>query len=308
MKNAAKNILQIIGNTPLLELNLSSEFSGRMFAKAEFLNPGASIKDRVALKVIETAKREGRLKDKQTVVEMTSGNMGSGLAIVCAALGHPFVAVMSEGNSVSRRRMLEALGAEVVLVPQVDGVPENVTGADVRKADEVARKVASQRAAYYVSQFHNPNCVLAHYESTGPEMFQQMNGNIGAFVSCVGSAGTFVGIAKYLKEMNSNILCIAVEPAGCEVLSGKSITKPRHTIQGTSYGVVPPHWKKDLCDGYLAVDDHEIQDMQKRLGSHCGVFVGYSAAANVCGALQVLRKYGVENTVTLLNDSAFKYA
>ncbi|PIK73677.1 cysteine synthase, partial [Methylobacterium frigidaeris] len=160
--------LGLIGNTPLLALDRAYRGPGRILAKAEFMQPGGSVKDRAARAIILAAREDGRLAPGASVVEMTSGNMGAGLAVTCAALGHPLVVTMSSGNSPQRARMLEALGAEVVLVPQVDGAPGQVTGADVNAAADVARRIAAERGGFYVDQFHAPDGVRAHAETTGP--------------------------------------------------------------------------------------------------------------------------------------------
>ena len=211
--------LEQIGQTPLLHLARLHPGPGRVLAKLEFLQPGGSIKDRLALKAIQLARTGGLLQPSQTVVEMTSGNMGAGLAVVCAVLGHPFVAVMSAGNSLERVRMLEGLGARVVRVPQVDGQPGQVTGSDIGAAGVEAKRYAEETGAYYVDQFRNPASVLAYEEGTGPEIWTQTEGRLDAFVAIVGSAGTFVGTSRYLRRMNAQIVCAAVEPATARPLT-----------------------------------------------------------------------------------------
>src|SRR3569623_1680525 len=191
-----------IGGTPLRQILLPEGTPGTLLAKAEMLQPGGSIKDRAALGCIEHALATGALEAGQPVVEMTSGNMGAGLAVVCGVMGHPFTAYMSAGNSSRRADMMRALGATVVLVDQVDGVPGQVTGADIAAADERARAESQQLGAYYVDQFNNPGSVLIHERSTAPEIWQQTNGRIDAFLACVGSAGTLIGCGRALKELS----------------------------------------------------------------------------------------------------------
>lgn len=308
MKRASA--IEMIGNTPLVELRRLCPSGGRLFAKAEFVNPGGSVKDRAARMIIETAMTDGTLAAGQPVVEMTSGNMGAGLAVVCAVTGHPFVAVMSSGNSIERVRMLEALGAEVVLVDQVDGAAGQVTGPDIAAATRRAIDIAAERGGYYVDQFNNPSSIRAHLEGTGPELWRDLNGELAAFVACVGSGGTFVGTATCLKQMSAAVHCVAVEPEGCEVLAGKPLIKARHTLQGTGYGSVPPHWDPALVDGYAAVTDREAMQFKTRLAHEEGLYVGYSAAANVCAALQLIKSgaLGPSPTVaTVLCDTGLKY-
>ncbi|MGZ3748899.1 MAG: PLP-dependent cysteine synthase family protein [Pseudobdellovibrionaceae bacterium] len=305
-----RSTLDLIGNTPLLTLDRLYHGPGLLMAKAEFMQPGGSVKDRPAKKIVEDARTKGILKEKMPVVEMTSGNMGAGLAVVCAVLKHPFTAVMSAGNSPERVKMLHGLGAKVVLVPQVNGVPGQVTGADIAKATEVAKMLAQEKKAFYVDQFNNPNSILAHEETTGPEIWNETNGQLQAYVASVGSGGTFVGTAKYLKRKNPAVICAAVEPLGSEVLAGKNISKPKHMIQGTGYGSIPPHWDNSVCDKYLAVADEEADHYRTLLSKEEGLFVGYSAAANVAASVKLLESslLGSSPTVvTVLCDTGFKY-
>lgn len=301
------SVLSLIGNTPIIELTRLHTGPGKLFAKAEFLNPGASVKDRVARHVITAAKVAGRLHDGQCVVEATSGNMGAGLALVCAALGHPFVAVMSKGQSEARARMLLQLGAKVMLVDQIDGVPGKVTGNDMKTAARVAKQFATQNGGYYVNQFTERECVEAHFRSTGPEILAEL-AHVDVFASCVGSGATFVGVSRALKTKWPSAKCIAVEAMGCEALSKTKVTKPRHIIQGTGFGIVPPLWDESVCDGFAAVSDDEVLEMQLRLGKLEGLYVGFSAAANVLAAKRILdsHKEGLW-AIVLLSDSGLKY-
>lgn len=307
---AIPNALSLIGNTPLIELKKIHEGPGRLFAKIEFLQPGGSVKDRAALQIICDAYAEGRLRAGQPVVEMTSGNMGAGLAVVCAVFGNPFIAVMSEGNSAERTKILKGLGAEVILTKQIDGTIGQVTGNDIAVATEAAKQVALSREAFYVDQFNNPSSVLAHKNTTGPEIWSQTLGLVNGFVAAVGSGGTFVGTSQYLKSISSNVLCFAAEPKGAEVLSGKTVTKPRHLLQGVGYGSVPPHWNPNLVDGFIDVTDEEATQYRKELAHREGLFVGFSAAANVSAAVKLLKsgKLSENSTVvTVLCDTGMKY-
>ncbi len=302
-----KSTLDLIRNTPLVRLDRISSGEVRIFAKAEFLQPGGSVKDRAALQIIVDAYADGRLERGQTVVEMTSGNMGSGLAVVCKQFGNPFIAVMPEGNSPERIRLLKALGADVVITRQVDGVLGKVTGKDIEYASETARDIAADKKGFYVDQFRNPSGVKAHYETTGPEILADLPGT-EAFVSVVGSGGTFMGTSKYLKARNSNIQCLAVEPEKAAILKTGKVEDTRHIIQGTGYGLIPPHWDARFADGILTIADQEVVAMTRRIAADQGLYVGYSSGANVAAALKYARENSsVRNIVTILCDTGYKY-
>ncbi|TAI66563.1 cysteine synthase family protein [Bradyrhizobium sp. Leo170] len=302
--------LDLIGRTPLVALDRVHSGPGRIVAKAEFLQPGGSVKDRAAKAIVLAAREDGRLKPGMPVVEMTSGNMGAGLAVVCAALGHPFIATMSAGNSTARARMMEGLGARVVLVPQVDGTPGQVTGADVAAAADVAAQIARDGGGYYVDQFNASEGIVAHETTTGPEILEQFGGPVDGWVAAVGTGCTFIGVARALKAANPATLCAAVEPEGSEPLAGKKVEKARHIVQGTGYGLVPPHWDTGLMDLSLTVTDAEVEYWHRQLAVMEGLYVGYSAAVNVCAAAKLLRsgRLKVDATVaTVLCDTGLKY-
>lgn len=302
--------LDLIGRTPLVALDRVHSGPGRIVAKAEFLQPGGSVKDRAARAIVLAAREDGRLRPGMPVVEMTSGNMGAGLAVVCAALGHPFIATMSAGNSPARARMMEGLGARVVLVPQVDGTPGQVTGADVAAAAAAAAQIAGDGGGYYVDQFNASEGIVAHETTTGPEILEQFGGPVDGWVAAVGTGCTFIGVARALKAANPATLCAAVEPEGSEPLAGKGVVKARHIVQGTGYGLVPPHWETGLMDVSLTVTDAEVEHWHRQLAAMEGLYVGYSAAANVCAAAKLLRsgRLKAEATVaTVLCDTGLKY-
>lgn len=302
--------LDLIGRTPLVALDRCHAGPGRIVAKAEFLQPGGSVKDRAAKAIILAAKADGRLRPGMPVVEMTSGNMGAGLAVVCAALGHPFIATMSAGNSPARARMMEGLGARVVLVPQVDGMPGEVTGADVAAAAALAARIAADEGGFYVDQFNAVEGIAVHEATTGPEILQQLDRPPDAWVACVGTGCTFLGVARALKAAKPATLCAAVEPEGSESLAGKTVVKPRHVVQGTGYGSVPPHWDAGLMDLALSVTDAEVADWRARLAQREGLYVGYSAAANVCAAAGLLASGRLPpgaTVATVLCDTGLKY-
>jgi cysteine synthase A len=306
-----RSVLELIGSTPLVKLSRLHRGPGRVLAKAEFRNPGGSMKDRAALQIVRDAEREGRLRAGQSVVEMTSGNMGAGLAIACGATGHPFVAVMSAGNSPARRAQMAALGAEVVLVDQVDGAPGRVTGRDIQAAVTRAIALAGERGAFYVDQFNNASGIRAHETTTGPEIWEQTAGAIDAFVCVVGTGASFIGVGRCLRARSDRrIRLYAVEPAQSRPLAGEQVARSQHVLQGTGYGIVPPLWKGFDADGFLAVSDEDAVACQRDLGRLEGLFVGLSSAANVraVSRLAASGELGEDPTiVTLLCDTGLKY-
>lgn len=300
----------LIGRTPLVALDRIHRGPGRIVAKAEFMQPGGSVKDRAALAIVEAARADGRLAPGQAVVEMTSGNMGAGLAVACAVLGHPLIVTLSAGNSPARAQMLEGLGAEVVLVPQVDGSPGKVTGADVAAAADHARAIARDRRAYYVDQFNAPEPVLAHERGTGREILEQAGGPVAGWVAAVGTGATFMGVARALKSASVMTWCVAVEPEGSAPLAGKAVVRPGHVLQGTGYGAIPPHWDAGLMDESIEIGDAEAEDWRRRLAREEGLYVGFSAAANVCAASRLLHsgRLPADSIVaTVLCDTGLKY-
>lgn len=302
--------LELIGKTPIVALDRLHPGPGRILAKCEFMNPSGSIKCRSSLNMITKARNSGELQPGRHVVEITSGNQGCGLATVCAVLGHPLTMTMSKGNSIQRALHMEALGARCVRVPQVEGKYGNVTYADVQEIEKVGMKLVEENNAYYVNQFSNPNNSLAHYESTGPEIWRQTGHHVDAFVAGVGTAGTFTGTSKYLKEQNPNIKAYVVEPAGSEPIKGVPITKPLHSLQGTGYGIIPPLLNYDYLDGTLSVTDEEAEKYMKLIGEKEGLFVGYTSGANVAAAVKLLESGQLPKdawVVTTLNDTGLKY-
>ena len=300
----------LIGRTPVLELSRVWSGPARILAKAEFMQPGGSVKDRAARAIIEAARADGRLKPGAPVVEMTSGNMGAGLEVVCAALGHPLIVTMSAGNSPQRARMLESLGAEVVIVPQVAGEPGQVTGPDIAAAARVAEMIAAERKGFYVDQFHAVEGKLAHETGTAQELLDAAGGLIDGWTACVGTGCTFLGVARALRRTNPRVVCAAVEPAGCQVLAGKAITKAKHLLQGAGYGSVPAMWEPELMSCSIAVSDDEATVWKQRLATEEGLHVGFTAAANVCAASKMLSSgvFAPEATVaTVLCDTGLKY-
>ncbi len=306
----ASSILETIGHTPLVALDrVTAGRASRVLAKVEFYSPGGSVKDRVALAVIEAAERDGHLAPRGTVVELTSGNMGIGLAVVCAVKGYRLIAVMSEGNSPERRRVLRALGAEVDLVPQAGGSrPGQGSKEDLELVERRTQELVRQLGAFRPDQFRNPNSVRIHEMTTGREIWEQTGGQITAFVAAVGTAGTFTGVARALKTRNPAIRCYAVEPASAPFLAGRPVRSTSHKLQGVGYAMDLPVWQSTLCDGFLAADDDEAIDAVRALATQEGIFAGFSSGANVACALKLTRELPEGSTiVTVLPDTGLKY-
>ncbi|MBI3979823.1 MAG: cysteine synthase family protein [Chloroflexi bacterium] len=304
------SVLKAIGNTPLVALDrLGAGLPGRVFVKLEYFNPGGSVKDRAALTIVEEAERDGRLRPGGAVVELTSGNMGTGLAIVCAVKGYRMIAVMSEGNSVERRRMLEALGAEVALVPQAGGPrPGQVSREDLELVEQRARELVRELGAFRPDQFNNPAGVLAHERTTGPEIWEQSGGLVDVWVASIGTGGTFLGVSRALKARRPAVRCYAAEPALAPFIAGGPVTSTSHKIQGTGYALIPPLWDADLCDGFLTVADDEATEAARLLATREGIFGGFSTGANVAAALQLARTAESGTTiVTVAPDTGLKY-
>jgi len=252
------SILGAIGCTPLIELRrivAQRGLRGRLLAKLEYLNPGGSMKDRVALQIVRSARASGALGDGQPVVELTSGNTGTGLAIVCRALGHPFVAVMSKGNSPERARMIRAFGAEVVLVDQAPGsIVGEVSGEDLDLVDRRTEELVKERGAFRADQFENPDNSLAHEAGTGEEIWRQSRGGVDAFVHFTGTGGTFAGVARCLRRHHPQLRCYLVEPAEARALAAHPTTRTNHPIQGGGYNRPDLHLlDRSLARGFLGV-------------------------------------------------------
>lgn len=306
------NIAEAIGNTPMVELSAilkAHNIEGRLYAKLEYLNPGFSKKDRVALQMIKEAEEAGILKPGQPVVELTSGNTGTGLAIVCACTGHPFIACMSKGNSIERARMMKALGAEVVLVDQMpNSVAGQVSGEDLALVEKMAEKIQKERGAFRANQFELEACNNAHQYHTAAEILEQTGGRIDAFADFIGSGSTFGGCSRGLKAHNPDIRCYIVEPDTAAIYAGKPITDQGHKIQGGGYSMKLSLVDDALVDGYVQVTNEEAQETARELAKLEGAFVGFSSGANVCAAMKLLadREKGKTIVVTL-NDSGLKY-
>lgn len=303
--------IDAIGDTPLIDLaRLARGTGGRILAKVEYLNPGLSKKDRIALQIIRDAQSDGTLRPGQTVVELTSGNTGTGLAIVCGILGHPFVAVMSKGNSSERARMMAALGAEVVLVDQAPGsTPGQVSGKDLERVEQETTRIVSERGAFRADQFRHGGNFRAHYLCTAREILRQTGGAFDAFCDFAGTAGSFAGCAAAFKEHRETIRCFVVEPEGAAALAGRPLKGTGHKIQGGGYSMHElPQLRRKQVDGYLEVSDQDAIRAARRLAREEGLFAGFSSGANVAAALRLLEgECSGQTIVVLLSDSGLKY-
>ena len=302
MAKIAKQLTELIGNTPLLELTKFSEAKGLetpIIAKVEFFNPGGSVKDRIALAMIEDAEQKGLLKPGATIIEPTSGNTGVGLALVSAVKGYKLILTMPETMSVERRNLVKAYGAEVRLTSGKDGMPGAIKAAEQLR-DSIPGSIILQ-------QFENPANPAKHYATTGPELWQQTDGEIDIFVAGVGTGGTVSGVAKYLKEKNPNVKIIAVEPKSSPVLNGGP--SGPHKIQGIGAGFVPKTYAGNLIDEVLDIENDDAIRTGRELAQTEGLLVGISSGAAAFGASVIAQR--PENKgkkiVALLPDTGERY-
>ena len=287
-----------IGNTPLVQLNVVTEgLEGRLYGKLESQNPGGSVKDRIALNMVKQAEDSGELQPGMTLIEPTSGNTGIGLALIGAVLDYDVVVTLPEGSGGERQALLESYGAKVYTTPIEQGM---------RGAIDLAEEIITENDDYFMlGQFDNPANPQVHRETTGPEIYNDLNGELDAFVTGVGTGGTLTGVGEHLKEQDHSISIVAVEPSNSPVLSGG---KPgQHVIQGIGAGFVPKVLNLEIIDDVITVEDDEAREMMERLGQQEGLLVGISAAANVCGTLEYLRDHPGETVVTTLCDTGERY-
>ncbi|HVF10509.1 MAG TPA: cysteine synthase family protein [Abditibacteriaceae bacterium] len=305
------SVIETIGVTPLIELSrITASLDGRILAKLEYFSPGASKKDRIARQIIEDAQADGVLQPGQTVVELTSGSTGTGLAIVCGIKGYPFVAVMSKGNSPERARMMAAFGAEVVLVDQLPvSMPGQVSGGDLDLVEQATRRIVTERRAFRADQFNNLANFRAHYLHTAPEILQQSPYPIDVFCDFVGTGGTFAGCAASFKEANAATRCFVVEPQEAAVLAGCAVLNPNHRIQGGGYAMRDLSFiRRADVDGFVQVTDDEAIEAMRLLARREGVFAGISTGANLAAALKLLQGEQAGKTVVIIaGDSGMKY-
>ena len=285
------NILNLIGNTPLIQLR-----DTRIFAKAEFLNPGGSIKDRVALAMLEGAERDGKLKPDSIIMEPTSGNTGIGVALVGRLKGYRVMIVMPEGMSEERKKLIKALGAELILTPDKDGIAGAV--------NRVCQLASENPNIYVPQQFENPDNPRVHYEETAHELWRQMNGAIDCFVAGVGSGGTLQGVGTFLKEHKPGVRIVAVEPKNVSALLGHE--PGLHQIQGIGDGFIPAILDVSLVDEVIEVTVEDAIETTRHLGRDHGLLVGISSGANVWAAQELMKKLP-GNITTVLPDRAERY-
>ena len=302
MSQIAKQLTELIGNTPLLELNKFSQSKGLdtpVIAKIEFFNPGGSVKDRIALAMIEDAEQKGILKPGATIIEPTSGNTGVGLALVSAVKGYHLILTMPETMSVERRNLVKAYGAEVRLTPGKDGMP----GA-IRAAEELRESIPG---SVILQQFENPANPAKHFATTGPEIWAQTDGTVDIFVAGVGTGGTVSGVAKYLKSQNPSVKIVAAEPKSSPVLNGGQ--SGPHKIQGIGAGFVPKTYAAELIDEVFDVDNDDAIRTGRQLAQTEGLLVGISSGAAAFAAAEVAKR--PENKgkriVVLLPDTGERY-
>ncbi len=298
--NVYKSVSELIGKTPLLELtNIEKELNlkSRVLAKLEYFNPAGSVKDRVALKMIEDAEEKGILKKGSVIIEPTSGNTGIGLASVAAARGYKLIITMPETMSVERRKLIAAYGAELVLTDGSKGM-----SGTIEKAEELAREIPNSIVA---GQFTNPSNPKAHFETTGPEIWEDTDGTVDFFVAGIGTGGTITGTAEYLKGKNPNIKIIGIEPSDSPILSGGK--SGAHPLQGIGAGFVPDILNVDIIDKIAKVSGDEAYSASRLLAKKEGVLVGISSGAALHIAIEKAKKEEGKTIVVLLPDLGDRY-
>ncbi len=296
------SVSDLVGATPLVKIDGFAAANGvqaNLLAKVEFLNPAGSVKDRVAKQMIEAAEKQGKLTAASTMIEPTSGNTGIGLAALAAARGYKLIITMPDTMSVERQNLMKAYGAKVVLT---DG-SKGMAGA-IQKAEQMAKEIEN---AFVVGQFVNPANPLAHYKTTGPEIWEDTEGKIDIFVAGIGTGGTISGAGQYLKEKNPAVQVVGVEPAASAVLSGKEAGA--HKLQGIGAGFIPEILQQDIYDTVIAVENDAAYDMARQIAKTEGLLVGISAGAALCAAVETAKR--AENRgktiVVLLPDTGDRY-
>lgn len=294
----AENITELVGHTPMLHLRRMSAGAGAdVFAKLEYLNPGGSVKDRAAIGMIQKAEQQGRLKPGATILEATAGNTGIGLALIGVNKGYRVIVCVPEKFAEEKVKVMRALGAEVIRTPDAEGMQ----GA-ISKVKELAATIPDSFTAL---QFENPANPDFHHDTTAAEIYGQMQGRVDAVVLGVGTGGTFTGVARFMKEKNPKIYCVAVETQGSVLQGGKP---GPHKVEGIGSSFVPKTFDRNVCDGIIMVSDQDAFATVAELARREGVLGGSSAGANVFAALQVARKLGAgKHVVTLIPDSAERY-
>jgi cysteine synthase len=300
-----ETVLATIGNTPIVRLREIAPANGaELWVKLEYMNPTGSMKDRMALSMIEGAERDGLIEPGTTVVEYTGGSTGPALALVCRAKGYRAKIVISECFSEERLQLMRALGAELDVIEAVEG-RGRVTPDDIHNMVERAGELAREPGTYATDQFHNPYVVPGHRDMLGREIWEQTEGRITGFCHGIGTAGSLMGVSDALKARNPDVRIVALEPAGSAAITGGP--KGSFAMQGWT-GIVPPHWDPGRVDDVWTIEDEEALDMTVRLAREEGIFAGISAGANLVGARRLAEKLGPDAVVvTLAVDSGFKY-
>jgi cysteine synthase len=303
VKRQSRDALQSIGNTPLVKLNrLTEGLNANVYAKLEYFNPTGSMKDRMALAMIEGAEKEGLLKKSDTVIEYTGGSTGSSLAFVCAVKGYKLKIVTSDAFSLEKRNTMKAFGAELTIVPSQDG---QITPDLIPKIMLVAKEMGKVPRTFQTDQFYNRNSLFG-YNVLGTEILEQLDNNVDAFVMAFGSAGCAMGVAEILKRKSERVRVVLVEPEEAPLVS-KGI-KGTHHIEGIGVGFVPPLLTKELYDEIITVSTKDAQEMARRLAKEEGIFSGTSTGANITASLQLAKRLGSgKNIVTVAVDSGLKY-
>lgn len=295
-----KSASELVGKTPIMELTKIEKelcLDSRIFAKLELFNPAGSIKDRVALNMLDVAEKEGRLKPGGTVIEATSGNTGIGLAAIGVSRGYKAIIVMPDTMSKERIQIMKAYGAQVVLS---DG------RLGMKGANELAEKIAGETEnSFIAAQFDNVANPQAHYLTTGPEIYEDMEGKIDYLVCCVGTGGTISGVGKYLKEKNSSIKIVAVEPKNSPLLSGG--VAGSHKIQGIGANFVPGVLNTEIYDEIITVSDEEAYEYTAKISKSEGVLAGISSGCALCAAVKVAKREGGKSIVVIFPDTGMRY-
>ena len=299
------SVLAAIGDTRLVRLRrLAPENGAELWVKLEYLNPTGSMKDRMALAMIEGAERDGLIGPETTIVEYTGGSTGPALALVCRAKGYPLKIVIADCFTEESLQLMEALGADLEVIPSVEGRGK-VTAQDIRNMVDRAAELAREPGMYATDQFNNPYVIQGHREMLGREIWEQTGGRVTGFTHGVGTASSLMGVSEALKGRNPDLRIVGLEPASSAAITGGA--HGAFAIQGWS-GLVPPHWDADRVDDVWAIEDGEAVEMTRRLAEEEGIFAGISSGANVVGARRLADQLGPNAVVvTLAVDSGFKY-